>query len=176
AAQRAIPIEADDDFGTLSAKAAELAVELLDEALPEPSFEPQPDEGATYAEKIGPADRELDRSRPAAELRNRSRDLSTHIGTRPGTGARAGVRTDSARADARPRERGARPAPRAEARSAGAGGPAPRRLPARVLRRGRSCRSQRVGRACPRGRACPSGGLHQRRSAPAFAWTARSGR
>ena len=82
AAQRAIPIEADDDFGTLSVKAAELAVELLDEALPEPSFEPQREESATYAEKVGPADRELDWKRPPEELLNRIRALSPHIGAR----------------------------------------------------------------------------------------------
>ena len=34
--------------------------ELLDDVLPQPSFAPQPAEGATYAEKIAPADRELD--------------------------------------------------------------------------------------------------------------------
>jgi len=37
---------------------------------------------ATYAEKIAPADRELDLSRPAQELVNRVRALSPHIGAR----------------------------------------------------------------------------------------------
>ncbi len=82
AAQRAFPIGPDDDAGVVYAKAATLAVELLGEVLPEPSFEPQPNEGATYAEKIGPADRELDWSRPAAELHNKIRALSPHIGAR----------------------------------------------------------------------------------------------
>ncbi len=50
--------------------------------MPEPSFTPQSEDGATYAEKIGPADRELDWSRPAAELHNRIRALSPHIGAR----------------------------------------------------------------------------------------------
>ena len=50
--------------------------------LPEPTFTPQPSEGVTYAEKIGPADRELDWSRPAEELLNRVRALSPHIGAR----------------------------------------------------------------------------------------------
>ena len=68
AAQRAFPIGPDDDAGVVYERAAALAVELLDEVLPEPAFEPQPEEGATYAEKIGPADRELDWSRPAEEL------------------------------------------------------------------------------------------------------------
>ena len=40
------------------------------------------DEGATYAEKITPADRELDLARPARELVNRVRALSPHIGAR----------------------------------------------------------------------------------------------
>ena len=82
AAQRAFRVAEDDDFGTVSAKAAELAVELLDEVLPEPTFTPQPDAGVTYAEKIGPADRDLDLGRPAEELLNRIRALSPHIGAR----------------------------------------------------------------------------------------------
>jgi methionyl-tRNA formyltransferase len=57
-----------------------LAVELLDDVLPEPEFRPQPDEGATYAEKILPADRELDWGAPAEEIVNRVRALSPHIG------------------------------------------------------------------------------------------------
>ena len=36
----------------------------------------------TYAEKIAPADRELDLSRPPQELVNRVRALSPHIGAR----------------------------------------------------------------------------------------------
>jgi methionyl-tRNA formyltransferase len=82
AAQRAFPIEPDDDAGTVYENAASLAAELLSEALPEPSFEPQPDEGVTYAEKITAADRELDWSRPAEEVVNRVRALSPHIGAR----------------------------------------------------------------------------------------------
>ena len=54
AAQRAFPIGPDDDAGAVYERAAVLAVELLDEVLPEPVFTPQPEEGATYAEKIGP--------------------------------------------------------------------------------------------------------------------------
>ena len=52
-------------------------MEALD-ALPQPR--PQPEEGVTYAEKIVAADRALDWSRPAAELHNRIRALSPHIG------------------------------------------------------------------------------------------------
>jgi methionyl-tRNA formyltransferase len=43
---------------------------------------PQPEEGVTYAAKIGPEDRELDWSRPPEELLNRIRALSPHIGAR----------------------------------------------------------------------------------------------
>jgi methionyl-tRNA formyltransferase len=82
AAQRAFAIEPDDDAGTVYAKAAGLAAELLDDVLPEPEFTPQPDDGVTYAEKITPADRELDLSRPADELVNQIRALSPHIGAR----------------------------------------------------------------------------------------------
>jgi methionyl-tRNA formyltransferase len=48
----------------------------------EPSFEPQSEEGLTYAEKIRPEDRELDPDAPAQELDNRVRALSPHIGAR----------------------------------------------------------------------------------------------
>ncbi len=82
AAQRAFPIEPDDDYGSVSARAAELGAELLEEVLSAPTFTPQPEEGATYAEKIGPADRALDWSRPPEELLNRVRALSPHIGAR----------------------------------------------------------------------------------------------
>jgi methionyl-tRNA formyltransferase len=82
AAQRAFPIEPEDDFGTVSARAGELAAELLEEVLPGPELRPQPSEGATYADKIRPADRELDWSRPPQELLNRIRALSPHIGAR----------------------------------------------------------------------------------------------
>jgi methionyl-tRNA formyltransferase len=82
AAQCAFPVTDEDDFGTVSARAGEIAVELLDEALPQPSLTPQPSEGVTYAEKIRPQDRELDWSRPPEELLNRIRALSPHIGAR----------------------------------------------------------------------------------------------
>ena len=80
AAQRAFPLSPEDDAGTVYARAAELAVLLLDETLPEPAFRPQEGE-ATYAAKIEPADRELDLSRPEESL-NRIRALSPHIGAR----------------------------------------------------------------------------------------------
>jgi methionyl-tRNA formyltransferase len=79
AAQEAFPIGADDDAGTIFARSAEVAARLLDEVLPEPTFTPQPEEGMTYAEKITPADRELDLSDPVDSWR-RVRALSPHIG------------------------------------------------------------------------------------------------
>jgi methionyl-tRNA formyltransferase len=80
AAQRAFPLTEDDDAGTVYARSAELAVELLGEVLPSPSFVPQEGE-PTYAAKIEAADRELDLSRPEESL-NRIRALSPHIGAR----------------------------------------------------------------------------------------------
>lgn len=84
AAQRAFLIEPEDDAGTVYAKAAVLAAELLGDVLeaPEPQFRPQPSEGVTYAEKIVPDDRVLDLSRPARELVDAVRALSPHIGAR----------------------------------------------------------------------------------------------
>jgi methionyl-tRNA formyltransferase len=82
AAQRVLPLGPEDDFGTVSARAGELAAELLEEALSDPQLRPQPSEGVTYAEKIRPNDRELDWSRPPQELLNRIRALSPHIGAR----------------------------------------------------------------------------------------------
>src|SRR5919201_1976471 len=52
AAQRDFSIDPEDDSGAVYGKAAPLAVELLDQALPEPEFRPQPGEGVTYADKI----------------------------------------------------------------------------------------------------------------------------
>jgi methionyl-tRNA formyltransferase len=82
AAQRAFPIGTEDDAGAVFERAAALGVDLLEEVLPAPRFTPQPDEGATYAEKLTPADRELDWSRPPEEIANRVRALSPHIGAR----------------------------------------------------------------------------------------------
>jgi len=82
AAQRAFPIGVDDDAGVVYERAAALAVELLGDVLPEPVFTPQPEDGATYADKIRPEDRQLDWSRPAKELHDRIRALAPHIGAR----------------------------------------------------------------------------------------------
>jgi len=82
AAQEAFDIGPDDDAGTVYARSAEIAARLLGDVLPEPAFQPQPDDGATYAEKITAADRDLDLTRPAPELVNHVRALSPHIGAR----------------------------------------------------------------------------------------------
>ena len=79
AAQEAFPIGPDDDAGAVFARAAEVAARLLDGVLPAPSFAPQPEDGVTYAEKIAPADRELDLADPVDAWR-RVRALSPHIG------------------------------------------------------------------------------------------------
>jgi methionyl-tRNA formyltransferase len=71
----------DDDAGVVFERAADMGSELLDSVLALQEFSPQEGE-VTYAEKIGPADRELDWSRPPQELHNRIRALSPHIGAR----------------------------------------------------------------------------------------------
>jgi methionyl-tRNA formyltransferase len=86
AARRAFSIGPDDDAGDVYARAAAAAAELLRDVLAqnEPHFEPQSEEGVTYAEKIRPEDRKLDPGAPAQELVNRVRALSPHIGARLG--------------------------------------------------------------------------------------------
>jgi methionyl-tRNA formyltransferase len=86
AAQQAFAVGPEDAAGAVYSRAAEVAAELLREVLAEdePRFEPQLEEGVTYAEKIRPEDRELDPADPATELVNRVRALSPHIGARLG--------------------------------------------------------------------------------------------
>ena len=81
AAQRAFPVGPEDDAGAVYARAAEIAVELLDEVLDAPTFRPQEGE-PTYAHKLTPEDRALDWSQPPEALLNRIRALSPHIGAR----------------------------------------------------------------------------------------------
>jgi methionyl-tRNA formyltransferase len=77
------PILAEDTYGTLSARLQELGGDLLLRALAEaPPFAEQPQEGVSYAEKIGSADRMLDPRRPAVELERVVRALHPHIGAR----------------------------------------------------------------------------------------------
>jgi methionyl-tRNA formyltransferase len=79
AAQEAFPIGPADDAGVVFARAAEVAVRLLGNVLAAPSFDPQPEEGTTYAEKLGPADRALRLDEPV-DADRRVRALSPHIG------------------------------------------------------------------------------------------------
>ena len=59
------PIGAEDDAGAVYERAAELAVELLDEVLPEPVVRARsPRTARPTRRRSGPADRELDSSRP----------------------------------------------------------------------------------------------------------------
>jgi len=83
AAQEAFAIEQDDDAGDVYRRAADVGTALLDGVLadPRPSFHDQLDE-PSYAAKITAADRLLSLDRPAAELVNRVRALSPHIGAR----------------------------------------------------------------------------------------------
>jgi methionyl-tRNA formyltransferase len=67
------------DAGGVYERSGELAARLLDSVLPDPVFVPQPGEGATYAEKLTPADRVLDLDDPVDAWR-RVRALSPHIG------------------------------------------------------------------------------------------------
>jgi methionyl-tRNA formyltransferase len=82
AAQERFEISTDDDAGTIYARSGQVAADLLERVLEDPRFEPQPEQGVTYAEKLTAADRMLDWSRPPEELANRIRALSPHIGAR----------------------------------------------------------------------------------------------
>jgi methionyl-tRNA formyltransferase len=77
------PISPDDTYGSLAPRLEELGARLLVRALRErPPFREQDEAGATYAAKIGPADRMLDPTRPAPELERVVRALHPHIGAR----------------------------------------------------------------------------------------------
>jgi methionyl-tRNA formyltransferase len=77
------PIRPDDTYGTLAERLEGLGADLLIRALDErPPFAQQDEAGVTYAEKIGPQDRTLDLSRPAAENDRVVRALPPHIGAR----------------------------------------------------------------------------------------------
>jgi methionyl-tRNA formyltransferase len=71
----------DLDAGQVYARSAEVAARLLSDVIASPSFVPQPEEGAIYAEKITAADRELNLDDPLDSWR-RVRALSPHIGAR----------------------------------------------------------------------------------------------
>jgi methionyl-tRNA formyltransferase len=77
------PIRPDDDYGTLAERLERLGGELLLRALDErPPWVEQDAAGATYANKIGAADRALDPTRTPDELERTVRALRPHIGAR----------------------------------------------------------------------------------------------
>ena len=82
------PIAAEDTYGSLATRLAEIGGELLVHALDliatgqPPAFVEQVQAGVTYAEKIAPEDRLLDPARPASELERVVRALHPHVGAR----------------------------------------------------------------------------------------------
>jgi methionyl-tRNA formyltransferase len=81
-----VPIDPGEDFESLSAKLAEVGGELLVRALDlqakgDLEFVEQDEDGVTYAEKIEPAERQLDPELPARELAAKVRALNPHVGT-----------------------------------------------------------------------------------------------
>jgi methionyl-tRNA formyltransferase len=93
--RRAEPIAPDDDYGSLAPRLARLGGELLVEALDaSPPCEDQPRDGATYAEKVEPAERRLDPALGVERLERRVRALNPHVGTwvALADGERLGVR------------------------------------------------------------------------------------
>jgi methionyl-tRNA formyltransferase len=92
------PIGAAEDFGALSSRLKEIGGRLLLRALDQAAtgeieFSPQGFDGVAYAEKISPAERQLDPSRPADSLARVVRALTPHIGAHLATagGGRLGV-------------------------------------------------------------------------------------
>jgi methionyl-tRNA formyltransferase len=80
------PLAAQEDFavgdldaGAVYERAGEIAARLLTDVIEHPSFTPQAEDGATYAEKITAGDRELDLEDALAAWRC-VRALSPHIG------------------------------------------------------------------------------------------------
>ena len=86
AVQERVAITPEDDYGSLSQRLAELGGQLVVRALDleatgELELVEQDEAVATYAEKIGPAERRLDPRRPAGELERTVRALNPHLGT-----------------------------------------------------------------------------------------------
>ena len=77
------PIAPDDTYGTIAIRLQTLGADLLLRALDErPDFTEQPEDGITYADKIGPDDRTLDAAAPAEVNDRVVRALSPHVGAR----------------------------------------------------------------------------------------------
>jgi methionyl-tRNA formyltransferase len=80
---RALAVERDDDYGSLSGRLAAVGGALLADAVAGPrEYVDQAEEGVTYAGKLTPADRLLDPARPAVELERTVRALHPHVGAR----------------------------------------------------------------------------------------------
>lgn len=83
---KAIPIQPEDNAGTLSEKLAKLGGDLLVETLPgylsgEITPRPQPEDGATYAPMLSKQDGALDFSEPAEQLARKVRAYDPWPGT-----------------------------------------------------------------------------------------------
>ena len=83
--QREEPIRAEDDAGSLGARLARIGGDLLVQTLDDLSAGrvtpvPQDDARATFAPKLGPADRRLDWNEPAPAVVNRVRAMSPDPG------------------------------------------------------------------------------------------------
>jgi methionyl-tRNA formyltransferase len=76
------PIAPGDDAGAVAGRALDLGVPLLARALRGETAGQAQEGEPTYAHRIGPDDRRIDWSRPAAEIADRVRALSPHIGAR----------------------------------------------------------------------------------------------
>ncbi len=80
------PIAPDDTYGTLAPRlerlGGDLLLEVLDAGPARWTWEEQPAEGVTYAEKIGPEDRTLDPATSPADQERVVRALAPHIGAR----------------------------------------------------------------------------------------------
>jgi methionyl-tRNA formyltransferase len=80
-AQASEPIRSDDTYGSLARRLEPLGADLLIRTLDAmPPCTEQDETGVTYAAKIEASDRELDPTRPAAELERVVRALTPHIG------------------------------------------------------------------------------------------------
>jgi methionyl-tRNA formyltransferase len=97
------PIFAQDTFGTLSPRLAELGarrlIEALDLGVTNLRFAEQDEAGVTYADKIAAEDRILDPTARASDLERRVRALTPHVGAAvlTGDGERLGVLAATAR-------------------------------------------------------------------------------
>ncbi|HET6508593.1 MAG TPA: methionyl-tRNA formyltransferase [Baekduia sp.] len=82
-AQRPEPILPSDDYASLAERLEDVSVRLLEHVLEtNPTPEPQPEDGVTYADKLTAEDRTLDLTRAPEESVRIVRALHPHIGAR----------------------------------------------------------------------------------------------